>query len=326
MARLDLVSHLLSTARDMLSDTIASLRASGQDSPLVPQRSIAGRTLATIVAIMTFLATVATGGVSMVLDTASEWRQSIAREMTVQIRPSPGRDIEADLSRLAEAARRFPGIAQARIMTRAQAQGLLEPWLGTGIDLGDLPLPRLLEITLDTSKRVDPAQLRDHLNAVAPQVSVDDHRYWLERLGNVTRTMLSAGIGIVILVVVATGLSVAFATRSAVAVNRDIIDVLNLVGAENRFIVNEFGHHFLKRGLIGGLIGGLLGLAAIWVFGLWRGQPNPQQGEFDLLFGSFALGWSGMVAVLSIIGLLAVATALVSRWTVWHHLNLQSRH
>src|SRR5262249_43976606 len=69
------------------------------DVHIVPRDSIAASALAAVVAIMTFLAAVTSGGVAMVIGSANEWQAEVAREMTIQIRPTPGNDIEAEIGR-----------------------------------------------------------------------------------------------------------------------------------------------------------------------------------------------------------------------------------
>src|SRR4029077_14256806 len=82
------------------------------NSPIVPRNSIAGRALVAVVAIMTFLASLSTGAVMLVLASAAEWRSGVPREMTIQIRPAAGRDLEAEVRQAVEIARAAPGIAE----------------------------------------------------------------------------------------------------------------------------------------------------------------------------------------------------------------------
>ena len=69
------------------------------ETPLVPRNSISGRALVAVVAIMTFLASLTTGGVILVSQAATAWQADVSREVTVQLSPAAGRDIEADVSR-----------------------------------------------------------------------------------------------------------------------------------------------------------------------------------------------------------------------------------
>ena len=70
-----------------------------------------------------------------------------------------------------------------------------------------------------------------------------------------------AGVGVLALVLIATMLSVTFATNAAMAANRPVIEVLHLIGAKDAFIAGHFQRHFLKLGLKGGAIGGGAALA-----------------------------------------------------------------
>ena len=105
------------------------------DTPLVPRNSISGRALIAVVAIMTFLASLTTGAVMLVAGAASEWQSDVAREVTIQIVPAPGRDLDAAADKAAAAARAFPGIGDVRVYSKAESSKLLEPWLGSGLTL-----------------------------------------------------------------------------------------------------------------------------------------------------------------------------------------------
>ena len=98
---------------------------------------------------MTFLASLTTGTVSLVMTSASEWQSDVAREITIQVRPVEGRDIEADVAAAARIARGVAGVADVRPYTAGESARLLEPWLGSGIALDDLPVPRLIAVRID---------------------------------------------------------------------------------------------------------------------------------------------------------------------------------
>src|ERR1700754_230554 len=84
------------------------------DTPIGPQATIAGRALVAVVAIMTFLASLTTGAVMLVRAAASEWQSEVAREVTIQVRPVQGRDLEAEVARAADIARGTAGIVDVR--------------------------------------------------------------------------------------------------------------------------------------------------------------------------------------------------------------------
>jgi cell division transport system permease protein len=118
------------------------------DTPLLSASSIAGRALVIVVAIMTFLASMTAGTVELVASASSSWRSDISREATIQVRPRSGRDIEQDVLRVSALARATQGIDDIKVYSKAESEKLLEPWLGTSLDITELPVPRLIELRI----------------------------------------------------------------------------------------------------------------------------------------------------------------------------------
>src|SRR5580704_8766932 len=129
---------------DELEATPLRSRGPQVATAIVPENSIAGRSLTAVVAIMTFLAALTTGAVMMVVSAASDWQSDVGREITIQVRPVSGRDIEADVSKAIGITRAAPGIADVRAYTREESAKLIEPWLGAGLALNELPIPRMI--------------------------------------------------------------------------------------------------------------------------------------------------------------------------------------
>ena len=295
-----------------------------RNAPLVPTDSAASRALAAVIAILTFLAALCAGAAEIAVSSAGQWQGSVAQEVTVQVRPSAGRDIEADVRQAESLARAAPGIAGARIFTKAESERLLEPWLGSGLDLSDLPVPRLIALTLANDRAADLSALRTALTTALPGVaSLDDHALWLQRLSTMANTFAGIGIGIVLLVLFATGLAVVFATRGAMAGNREVVEVLHFVGADDDYIAKAFQSRFFRLGLRGGVLGAGAALLTCALAGLlarmWRSGPAGE--EIEALFGTFQIGWQGY-AIIVLIGVIAsLVTAAVSRFTVRRFLR-----
>ena len=292
-------------------------------SPIVPRNSISGRALVAVVAIMTFLASITTGTVLLVSASAADWQSEVASEITVQIRPYAWRDIEKDVAAVTDAMRAQPGIVDVRPFTKDESSKLLEPWLGSGLSLDDLPVPRVIVARAQPGTAPDLATLRSRVNQIAPTASVDDHRAWIERMRSMTGATLAAGFGILALVIVATIISVSFATRGAMAANRPIVEVLHFVGAGDRYIAGRFQRHFLRLGLEGGLIGGGIAMLAFgfsesiasWFSGTAVGD------QFAALLGTFSLRPSGYLVLAVQAVLIGVITAWASRRTLFATLN-----
>jgi cell division transport system permease protein len=136
-------------------------------------------------------------------------------------------------------------------------------------------------------------------------------------------TIIAVGIALVLLVLAAASLAVTFATRGTMAGNREVVEVLHFVGANDDFIAREFQRRFFKLGLRGSAIGACAAILTTAVLGLltgsWRASPAGDQ--IEALFGSFSIGWRGY-GIFVLIALIASAvTGIVSRLTVRRFLN-----
>jgi cell division transport system permease protein len=292
-------------------------------SPIVPRASIASRALVAVVAIMTFLASITTGAVLLVSASAADWQSEVGSEITIQVRPEAGRDIDRDVAAAADAMRAQSGIVEVRPFTREESTKLLEPWLGGGLSLDELPVPRVIVARLQPGTALDLPALRLRVTLAAPTASVDDHRAWIERMRSMTGATVAAGIGILALVIIATVISVSFATRGAMAANRPIVEVLHFVGAGDRYIADRFFRHFLRLGLEGGVIGGGAAMLAFGfsesVAGWFSGTPVGDQ--FAALLGTFSLRPSGYLALAVQAVLIGAITAWASRRTLFATLD-----
>ena len=301
----------------------AAERAPRKSAPIMPPQNVAGSALILVIAIMTFLSCLTLGAVTLVRDTASTWQTQIAREATIQIKPADGLDMEAALSSAQRIASGFAGVRSASIVGQDATLRLLEPWLGTGFNLEELPVPRLVIVTIDPVAPPDFAALRAALAEAVPQASLDDHRTWVDRLIAMANTTVTIGVSVLILMLSATTLAIVFATRGAMAGNGHIIEVLHFVGAEAGFIARQFRRHFLLTGMKGALAGGFAATIVFVGFSWWssRNMATPQADQATALFGNFSIGAAGYGGVILVVVLVAALTAATSHLTVVSFLS-----
>lgn len=222
----------------------------------------ANRFLPWLVATMVFLATLALAGALGLQEMADRWRGQMSGTLTVQI-PAAAEATEtaARVERAVRLLASLPEVAGASAVADEQLVKMLEPWLGSADLIGDLPVPRLIDVTLrpEGGGGVDLAAMTARLRDVAPGAMIDDHRVWLGRLialADGIRLLAWATLG---LVGMATTVAVIHATRSGLAVHRPHIEVLHLVGATDRYIARQFARRALMHGVVGGVLG--IGLA-----------------------------------------------------------------
>jgi cell division transport system permease protein len=297
------------------------------NAPLIPRDSVAGRALVVVIAIMTFLACLTAGAALLVAHASQAWRSDVLREATIQVKPGAGDDIESLVAKAVAVASRSPEVESARAYSKAESENLLEPWLGAGLDLSQLPVPRIIVLRLRGQQPDDDlASFRSALASAVPQAVLDDHRIWATRLGAMADAVVVLAAALFMLMIVAMSTAIGFATRGAVAANREIVEVLHLVGASNGFIAKEFQGHFRRLGLRGAMIGGLAAIASFAAgsaLSFWRAH-SPGGDEIAAMFGSFALGPSGYLALVAVCVAVTLLTGLLSREIVMRHLqNLQ---
>jgi cell division transport system permease protein len=298
-------------------------RRQRKSAPIVPPQAVAGNALVLVIAIMTFLSCLTLGAVTLVGESAETWQTQISREATIQIKPAEGLDMEAALASAARIASGFAGVVSTTIIDRQATARLLEPWLGTGLDIDELPVPRLVTITIDPARPPDFTAMRQMLAAEIPQAALDDHRNWVERLVAMANTTVMIGAGVLALMLGATVLTVVFATRGAMSGNGHIIEVLHFVGAEARFIASQFRRHFLLTGMKGAAAGGILAAIIFLGFSWWssRNLATPEGDQAAALFGHFSIGLEGYAGVLVIVIAVAILTAATSHLTVVSYLS-----
>ena len=287
-------------------------------APIVPPANLSSKALIVVVIIMSFLACLTLGFVTLIQETSKTWQNQISEEITIQIKPADDQDMEKALLDAKSLALEFSGTLSAEIVDKTDTARLLEPWLGEGFDMDELPVPRLLIITIDKDNPPDFASMRKTLTDTIPNAYLDDHRTWAGRLVSMAQNTVFIGVGLLSLVLVATTLTVVFATRGAMSVNHEIIEVLHFVGAESSFVANEFQKHFLLTGFYGGAIGGGLAALVFFITDIWQdaSMATALNDQASALFGSFSMGPAGYLGIAIIIVTVAILTALTTRITV----------
>ncbi|MGE3832472.1 MAG: cell division protein FtsX [Parvibaculaceae bacterium] len=283
--------------------------------PIMPARAASLRTLTIAMAVMCYLACLAAGGLVLINRSVEAWKSDLAREVTVQIREIDGRDMEQEIKKAEAILKSTQGVLAVKVLSREEALALLEPWLGNLGSLGDLPIPRLITVTIDPASPPDLDALEKSLAAEVPGASLDTHKRWQSELTRMASVLTSIALAILGLIGFCAIAIVVFATRSALEANREVVAVLHLVGARDGFIARQVWGRFLKTGLTAGLIGLALGLGTFFVALYAAPESFAAIGREYLSFGT--MNFWGNYAALAAVPLVATFISLVtSRMTL----------
>ena len=283
---------------------------------IVPQASIAGNALTVVIAIMSFLACLTAGAVYMVNQSAKAWVNDITSEITIELDPLNTADIEKKVTLVSLFLAKQKGITHVRPLTAEDSAKLLEPWLGHSEALSALPIPRLIAVEIDRSNPPDIPLIQEALTQNFEGVTLDDHRRWQAEIRTLTRSAALGGLAVLALVAAATVAVIVSATRSAMASNREVIEVLHFVGANERFISQEFERHFLGLGVRAALVGAVAAAIAFLVLPLVMhmiGGGVVTAAEMQRLVGSGELDLPGYLLCVLVVVVVASLCMVTSR-------------
>lgn len=224
-------------------------------SAILPSTQMAGPALGAVTIVMSFLACLALGATSLVDKATDRWLARATSAVTVQIVDTTNQTAREQLPAVMRELKDMPGVANARPLADQELVALLEPWLGAGNVMADLPLPQLIEVIPDPKNGFAPTALSARIRAVAPGARLDTHGRWRAALEQTARGIGFFAVLVLVMVTLATATVIAFATRAGLLANREILLVLHQIGAQDKFISRLFARHFLKRAVLSSLIG-----------------------------------------------------------------------
>ena len=244
---------------------------SRQPAPLLPREDAREAALFFVVCALCFLAAFSGLVSRAAYAAAGAWTSEVTGQLTIRVRGD-----DADTERALAIVQTTSGVASARALSRADAEELLKPWLGSGGMPSDLPLPHLIAAEAASGATGVAERLTAALTQAEIKAIVDDHVVWSEDARRATDT-----IGLIALSAVAllgaTGVAViAFATHATLLARRDIVELLHLTGAKDSFIAGLFERRFLMLGVQAGALGALLafGAAAFILFAVRQGDAQ----------------------------------------------------
>jgi cell division transport system permease protein len=258
-----------------------------------------------------FVAVLSIGLVAAALSTAERLLGAWAGEVRISVYLARGADLERAGAAVAALA---PGRAVERVPAaeglRRLAQGLGEEARlldGVGADA----LPDCVEVAVPGITLEEARALSARLRQVPGAAEVDYGTAWLERLEGFLRRARVAGLGLLLVLGLATAVLVSNTLRLAVYARREEIEIMKLVGATDAFV----GAPFLLEGLLqGGLAGGAAAAALLGLQAALGPTLVAALGPLAALPAGAALPWPLLLGVVgggAAIGLLASGLAIL---------------
>ena len=276
-------------------------------APFLPERDARDPALLFVIAVLCFLACLTALGVIAGDRAAHGWSGQLKGEATVIVRARGGETPDAAAARAAETLAGVPGVSEARALEKEKAYDLIRPWLGDVTDLEDLPVPRLVAVSLDRKRPATATVLREALKGQGLDAVVDDHQVWIKDIRRAAGVVRFSGALIFLLIALAAAAVVAFATRAGLAARRDVVQVLHLAGAEDNQIANLFELRFARVAAISGALGAIAAALAGALLRLIGGGAG--------ITPALPIAWLDLLAVLPCPLVAAIVAAVAARLT-----------
>lgn len=212
-------------------------------------------------ALMVFMTTLILAGGMSIHNSLKLWQKGVAESLTVQIATyddngnSRGELVYRDIENALTLLRTTPGVLGAMVLNDDQMQELMVPWLGTDAVISQLPLPKLIDVSVDASRPPMLEQLKADLEQAVPGAILDSHRIWLSDLVHFAGAILSLIGFIVILLFITVAITVMYTTKSMLSIQEHILDLVHMLGAKDLYITNRYAWHNFKTALSGSFIG-----------------------------------------------------------------------
>lgn len=273
--------------------------------------------LKVMISIAVFLFAVTLAGVLSINSMLNAWNNSILGSLTVQIMPVNNINQEKarqetleQQKKAVDFLKKLPEAEQVSTLDDAQLQNLLQPWLGDGIDISELPTPRLIDVKLKKGAEIDFAELAAKLAEVSPLASLDNHKLWLDKLVKFADGLKMLAMSILVLVIAITSGAIFYTTQTNLGLHKNIIEILHVMGAKDTYVAQQYAKRDAMLGFVGGCIGLFFAVPTIFMI---AGLAEQIEGG---IISEARLNWFSWGLILSLPLVSSLAAMITAYYTV----------
>ena len=162
---------------------------------------------------------------------------------------------DRDVQRIVEALNVSKEVTKATVVPDDELQDLIEPWIGQRPENDDLPLPRLIDVTLDPIAPADLNELERSLRTIVPDATIGVQIVGRDQAERQASFFRIVGIAIGAILLMGALAVVSLITSLSLAMHNDTVALLRYMGAHDGYLARQFERYALHSGLRGGLIG-----------------------------------------------------------------------
>ena len=204
-----------------------------------------------ITAFMVFLASITFATALIGNNLANDWNTHMSNNITIQVLPdmkskNPQKEIEERIKNITKILQQTPGIKSHYAMNLKETVELLKPWIGDFINNEiDIPLPRIITVETSNIIPVNMRALNDEIKNYSSLIKLETYETWMYEFKK-TLSAVQTLLGIIIILILSTtAITISYATKSGLNINKKVINIMHMVGARQ----------MMKLSISGGIVG-----------------------------------------------------------------------
>ena len=162
----------------------------------------------------------------------------------------------------------------------------------------------------------DKEALARRLKDIAPQARLDTHENWLSDVLRFTGALNFAALLVTLVIGITTVVAVGGAVQSRMAIYREELELLHLMGASDNYISKQLQRYIFIVALQGAAIGTAVGAVILMIIGFLAGRMDIS------LIPDFSLSVAQIIMLLLLAPLIAFLGMHTARHTVLRALAL----
>lgn len=246
--------------------------------------------------------------ISAGINASKHWSSAFEKTYVMELRPVAEMPQENQITAAKNILARADYIDEFTIISDQEMQKLMAPWLGDELLLSELPLSKLIKVTLDSGNIKKSLKTLTAQISKIPGASIEGYHAAKSEYKSAAHAIKLISFSATILLILVTAAVTAVSIESGVLDNKKIINIMRLIGTDNHLITNLFIRCTLERAIKGALAGMVIAcavLALISLLGAIEGLG------MTFIFSSFVPNL-GTILLLTLVPITVVAAGYIS--------------
>ena len=235
--------------------------------------------------------------ISAGISASKHWSSAFEETYVLELRPVAETSRDAQIETAQNVLSQANYIDDFSIISLDEMTQLMAPWLGDELIISELPLSQLIKITIESDDIKASLELLKTDLMQIPGASIEGYHEAKSEYKSAAHAIKLISISAALLLLLITASVTAISVESGVLDNKKIINIMRLIGTDNKLITNLFIRSLLEHALKGTFAGMIMAcavLALISLLGAIEGLG------VTFVFSSFVPGFDVVLMLLTV--------------------------